>query len=66
MERLRELRLEQVRAALCDGTAMTVANAAAMAGFPHAGRFSEIYRQHFGESPNITLAKARTNSQEPG
>ena len=66
MARLRELRLEQVRAALCDGTAMTVANAAAMAGFPHAGRFSEIYRQHFGESPNISLAKARKNSQELG
>ncbi len=61
MERLREFRLEQVRFALCDGSAVTVAHAAAMAGFPHAGRFSEIYRQHFGESPNLTLAKARKN-----
>ena len=59
MERLRDMRLDQVRQWLLDGTAVTVASAAARAGFAHAGRFSEIYRHRYGESPNITLSNGR-------
>lgn len=59
MEWLRNHRLEQVRTRLLAGEAVTVASAAAQAGFLHAGRFSQLYRDRFGESPNITLAAAR-------
>lgn len=58
MQWLRARRLEQVREWLLAGEAVTVASAAARAGFPHAGRFSQLYRARFGESPNITLATA--------
>lgn len=61
MEWLRARRLEQVRSWLLAGEAVTVASAAARAGFPHAGRFSQLYRTRFGENPKITLAAARRN-----
>jgi len=59
MQWLRVHRLEQVRAWLLVGDAVTVASAAARAGFTHAGRFSQLYRERYGESPNQTLAEAR-------
>jgi AraC-like DNA-binding protein len=59
MEWLRNFRLDQVRTSLQSGTAPTVAYTAARSGFAHPGRFSEIYRARFGESPNVTLAAAR-------
>lgn len=36
----------------------TVASVAEVCGFPHLGRFSEVYRKRFGESPSATLRKA--------
>ena len=59
MERLRDMRLEQVREWLLNGAAVTVASAAARSGFSHAGRFSDVYRRRFGESPSTTLANGR-------
>ena len=56
MEWLRNYRLDQVRAWLQSGQATTIAHAAACAGFTHPGRFAQIYRERFGESPNETLA----------
>ncbi len=56
MEWLRNYRLDVVRAWLQSGQATTIAHAAACAGFNHAGRFAQIYRLRFGESPNETLA----------
>lgn len=56
MEWLRNYRLDVVRAWLQSGQATTVSHAAASAGFTHAGRFSQVYRERFGESPNQTLA----------
>ena len=58
-ERLRDMRLDQVRLWLLDGTAVTVASAAARAGFAHPGRFSEVYKDRFGESPSVTLSTGR-------
>lgn len=56
MEWLRNYRLDQVRAWLQSGQATTIAHVASRAGFTHAGRFSQVYRARFGESPNRTLA----------
>jgi AraC-like DNA-binding protein len=56
---LRQLRLDAVRRDLL--TASPPKNVAATAhkwGFAHLGRFAHQYRQHFGERPSDTVARA--------
>jgi len=54
---LRQIRLEQAHADLlrADANVATVADIADSWGFAHAGRFSAMYRQTFGEYPSDTL-----------
>jgi AraC-like DNA-binding protein len=60
LEYLRGVRLDLARRMLTEPTAtLTVAEAAAAAGFRQLGRFAGEYRLHFGELPSQTLAKAR-------
>jgi transcriptional regulator GlxA family with amidase domain len=51
-------RLEAVRALLAAGAIPTVTEAAVRSGFAHLGRFANVYRRAFGESPSDTLARA--------
>lgn len=60
---LRELRLDRARALLLDrqlADRLTVATAAARAGFSHLGRFAGYYLERFGEAPSATLKRARS------
>jgi AraC-like DNA-binding protein len=60
LEYLRNARLDHVRRLLVEPTStLTVAEAAAAAGFRQLGRFAGEYRQHFGELPSQTLARSR-------
>jgi AraC-like DNA-binding protein len=57
---VRDLRLERVREELAgaepgDGTRVT--DVAVQWGFSHLGRFSQFYRERFGESPSETLRR---------
>ena len=45
------------------GPSSSVTELAFGAGFTHLGRFSEIYRKAYGESPNETLARSREASR---
>jgi AraC-like DNA-binding protein len=57
---LRKLRLDAARTALDAGTAFTsVTDVALATGFSHVGRFSAAYKTAFGESPVMTLRRAR-------
>lgn len=57
---LRRLRLAAAREALLSGGPGTsVTEIARRYQFNHAGRFSEEYRQRFGETPSATLRRAR-------
>ena len=60
---LREIRLCYARRELqqSDGQAQ-VAEVAARWGMPHAGRFAGYYTEQFGESPSVTLARARSTT----
>ena len=61
---LRETRLRRVRDQLtAAGPSTSVTELAFGAGFTHLGRFSEIYRKAYGESPNETLARSRQASR---
>ncbi len=62
MRYVRNLRLESVQRELAAGTADNVTSVAIHWGFAHAGRFSIEYRKRFGESPSVTLARARARS----
>lgn len=60
MTQIRLSRLRGVRRRLLAATpGESVTSAATDAGFFHLGRFSAIYRRHFGESPSATLRRAR-------
>ena len=60
MTQIRLSRLRGVRRRLLAATpGESVTSAATEAGFFHLGRFSALYRQHFGESPSATLRRAR-------
>jgi AraC-like DNA-binding protein len=56
---LRRVRLHHAHQELLASTPMqtTVSTVAARWGFLHAGRFSALYRQTYGESPYITLRR---------
>ncbi len=57
---LNALRLDRARDALEHPRAKTtVAGVASCCGIPHLGRFSQYYRERFGELPSATLAKAK-------
>jgi AraC-like DNA-binding protein len=57
---LAEIRLAAARARLAAPEAgETVSGAALDCGFTHLGRFSAAYRARFGESPSVTLERAR-------
>lgn len=59
MEYLRQVRLQRVRTALQmdDGNA-SITETAMRWGFAHMGRFSQCYRQAFGETPSETRRRA--------
>jgi AraC-like DNA-binding protein len=63
MSALRQARLERARNEIVrsDGS-LSVIDVATRHGFGNAGRFSDIYRQAYGESPSETL-RARAPSQ---
>jgi AraC-like DNA-binding protein len=63
---LRETRLKRVRERLTSASpSSSVTELAFGAGFTHLGRFSDIYRKAYGESPNETLARSREVSRKP-
>ncbi|MGL5185158.1 AraC family transcriptional regulator [Herbaspirillum huttiense] len=55
MQYLRDLRMERARAELMSGDSNHVAGVALRWGFAHMGRFSNEYKQRYGESPSKTL-----------
>lgn len=55
MQYLRDLRMERARAELMSGDNHHVAGVALRWGFAHMGRFSNEYKQRYGESPSKTL-----------
>ena len=54
---LRQIRLDRARHDLlaADPACETVSGIATRWGFAHIGRFSQVYRAEFGESPSVTL-----------
>lgn len=65
---LRETRLQRVRDELLDAnSSVSVTTAATRAGFTHLGRFSDVYRRMFGESPSKTLKRglSRRRGRKP-
>ena len=59
MAYLRRLRLQAVRRSLMSDAALSVTVEAMRFGFMHMGRFSEAYRNAFGETPSETLKRTR-------
>ena len=60
MQFLTNVRLKLAREFLLSANSVdTVAKIAHQCGFPHAGRFSKIYQQRFGERPSHTLRNSR-------
>ena len=55
---LRRVRLDLVRQALRDGSAVSVSDVAARHGFFNPGRFAAGYRQVFDENPSDTLSRS--------
>ncbi|MBX6966155.1 AraC family transcriptional regulator [Alcaligenes faecalis] len=58
VQRMRDIRLQRVRASL-EQREGSVTEVALRFGFFHLGRFSAQYQQMFGERPATTLARAR-------
>lgn len=59
---VREQRLSWVRERLLGtepDSEVTVTEIALHGGFPHLGRFSQLYKRRFGESPSDTLCRTR-------
>lgn len=59
LERLRDIRLDRVRALLLEREAASVTEAALRLGFNHLGRFAAVYRERFGESPSATITRVQ-------
>ena len=60
MQRLHEFRLQRAHARLREGDESTrVADVALDCGFAHFGRFAQVYKRQFGESPSQTLERRR-------
>ena len=59
MNAARALRLDAARQRLLDGACANVTEAALAVGFGHLGRFSEYYKERFGELPRQTLRLAQ-------
>lgn len=57
---LKQVRLDLVHQTFCDGTADSVADAAARYGFFNPGRFAADYRRVFNENPRETLTRHHT------
>ncbi len=57
MEYLRRVRLHHAHLELIDGdhVSTSVGQVAARWGFGHLGRFAVYYREHYGQSPHVTL-----------
>ena len=58
MQHLRSLRLDRVHQLLLQAEADGRTQAASLAmdcGFVHLGRFSQAYRERFGQAPSATL-----------
>jgi TolB-like protein len=56
----RRLRLAAAREALLKGAdGSSITEVAARFGFTHFGRFSQLYRRRFGETPSATLQRSR-------
>ncbi|MBX9641461.1 MAG: helix-turn-helix transcriptional regulator [Mycobacteriaceae bacterium] len=57
MEYVRRVRLHQAHVDLLTGdkSTATVGGVARRWGFGHLGRFAVCYRQHYGQSPHVTL-----------
>ena len=59
-EYLRGIRLDRAREMHCGPrSGLTVGDVATAVRYPHLGRFSQYYRERFGEMPSDTLARAR-------
>ena len=54
------LRLEQAHATLRASAKANVSEIALACGFTHFSRFAETYRRHYGETPSVTLRRARS------
>lgn len=62
-EFIRGVQLDRARELLClPSSATSVGGVAKAVCIQHQGRFSEYYRQRFGEQPSDTLARARRNT----
>lgn len=60
MKVLEEARLARARHGLLHGRKEdTVSRIASDSGFSHLGRFSQLYKRHYGESPSGTLRRSR-------
>lgn len=58
MQLVRRHRLDQARRRLLSGADVRIADVALDCGFTHLGRFSQIYRETFGETPSETQRRA--------
>lgn len=58
---LRKKRLAAAKAIFeeADPAEVTVTDVAMSCGFVHMGRFAQIYRSHYGETPSATIARRR-------
>lgn len=59
MQALRVLRLDAAREKLQQGACESVTEVAVSVGISHLGRFSEYYRDRFGELPRETFQSAK-------
>lgn len=59
MDWLRTLRLDAIRQTLLTQPDSNISSTAMQHGFSHMGRFSSLYKNHFGELPSQTLKTAK-------
>ena len=66
MQLVRQARMIEARATLETARpGATVTRVAHDCGFAHLGRFSVEYARHYGESPSLTLRRARARRGQP-